>query len=156
MIEVALPQREPLRLQYLILDLNGTLALDGQVLPGVPERLTALSQVLDIWLITADTYGTLAAQAPALPVRVHPMAAGAGAAQKAALTESLGVANVAAIGNGVNDAEMLRLAAVGIAVLGPEGLATTCAQAADIVTPNIEAALDLLLHPRRLVATLRA
>jgi P-type E1-E2 ATPase len=156
MIEVALPLREPLRLQCLILDMNGTLALDGQLLPGVRERLMALSSVLDIWLITADTYGTLAALAPTLPVKVCPMTQSAGTAQKAALIERLGAAQAVAIGNGVNDAEMLRLAAVGIAVLGPEGLATACLQTADIVTPNIEAALDLLLHPRRLVATLRA
>jgi P-type E1-E2 ATPase len=83
------------------------------------------------------------------------MKPGPGTAQKAALAEELGAAQVVAIGNGVNDAEMLRSAAVGIAVLGPEGLAVACATAADIVTPHIEAALDLLLYPRRLVATLR-
>jgi P-type E1-E2 ATPase len=156
MIELTLPQQEPLNLQYLIVDMNGTLALDGQLLPGVGERLAALSQVLEIWLITADTHGTLAALAPDLPVKVHPMNSGPGASQKAALAEALGTAQVVAIGNGVNDAEMLRRAALGIAVLGPEGLATVCANAADIIAPNIEAALDLLLRPRRLVATLRA
>jgi P-type E1-E2 ATPase len=156
MIELTLPLREPVRLKYLILDMNGTLALDGELLPGVLGRLAALSQVLEIWLITADTHGTLAAVAPTLPVKVRAMNPGAGTPQKAALADELGAAQVVAIGNGLNDAEMLRRAAVGIAVLGPEGLAAACAQAADIVAPNIEAALDLLLHPRRLVATLRA
>jgi hypothetical protein len=50
---------------------------------------------------------------------------------------------------------MLERAALGIAVLGPEGLALSCLQAADVVVPDILAALDLLLFPRRLVATLR-
>ena len=156
MIEIALPLREPLRLQYLIVDMNGTVALDGELLPGVRERLAALSQVLEIWLITADTQGTLARVAPTLPVKVRPMAPGLGGPQKAALLEALGAPQTAAIGNGANDAEMLGRAAVGIAVLGPEGLAAACVNAADVVAPNIEAALDLLLHPRRLVATLRS
>ncbi len=156
MIEIGVPLREPLRLQYLILDMNGTVALDGELLPGVRERLAALSQVLEIWLITADTQGTLATVAATLPVKVRPMKPGAGTPQKAALAEQLGAAQVAAIGNGTNDAEMLRRAALGIAVLGPEGLATACANAADVVAPSIEAALDLLLHPRRLIATLRS
>jgi P-type E1-E2 ATPase len=155
MIELALPQREPIRLRYLVLDMNGTVALDGELLPGVRERLAALSQVLEIWLTTADTHGTLASLAPTLPVQVRLLEAGPGTPQKAALADQLGAAQVVAIGNGVNDAQMLSRAAVGIAVLGPEGLATASANAADVVAPNIEAALDLLLHPRRLLATLR-
>ncbi len=156
MIEIAVPLREPLRLQYLILDMNGTIALDGELLPGVGERLAALSQVLEIWLITADTQGTLATVASTLPVKVRLLEPGTGGPQKAALADQLGAAQVAAIGNGANDAEMLRWAALGIAVLGPEGLATASANAADVVAPSIEAALDLLLHPRRLIATLRS
>ena len=155
MIEIPIPLQEPLRLKYLILDMNGTLALDGEILAGVRERLAALSPMLEIWLITADTHGTLAAIAPTLPVRIRPLQPGAGTPQKAALTEELGAAQVVAIGNGANDAAMLDRAAVGIAVLGPEGLAAACATAADVIAPNIEAALDLLLHPRRLVAALR-
>jgi len=156
MIEIALPLREPLRLQHLILDMNGTVALDGELLPGVRERLAALSEALEIWLITADTQGTLARVGPTLPVKVRSLEPGLGGPQKAALVEALGAAETAAIGNGANDAEMLSRAAVGIAVLGPEGLAAACVHAADVVAPSIEAALDLLLHPRRLVATLRS
>ena len=155
MLEIAIPGHDPLRLKYLVLDLNGTLALDGQLLPGVRERLEALSNQLEIWLISADTHGTLTTLASNLKVslrRVDPQAA---TAQKGALVEELGAAQVAAIGNGVNDADMLHQAALGIAVLGPEGLAAACLVAADLLAPNIEAALDLLLHPRRLVATLR-
>jgi len=49
----------------------------------------------------------------------------------------------------------LQRAALGIAVLGGEGLATVCLAAADVVVPSVESALDLLLYPRRLIATLR-
>jgi hypothetical protein len=50
-------------LKYLAVDVNGTLTLDGQFLPGVSERLEILREKLDICLNSADTHGTLAARA---------------------------------------------------------------------------------------------
>jgi soluble P-type ATPase len=76
--------------------------------------------------------------------------------QKAEFVDGLGSQSVVAIGNGANDVEMLHRAALGIAVLGGEGLAAKCLNAADIVVPSIEVALDLLIYPKRLLATLRA
>jgi P-type E1-E2 ATPase len=156
MLEIAITSRRVLRLEYLLLDVNGTLALDGQPIPGVRERLDRLSETLGIWLVSADTQGTLAALAASLKVKTRLLQPGDEAAQKAALVDELGAERVAAFGNGANDAAMLQRAALGIAVLGGEGLAAACVTAADVIAPDIKAALDLLLYPRRLVATLRA
>jgi len=41
-------------------------------------------------------------------------------------------------------------------VVGPEGAAAELVGVADVVVTDILAALDLLLHPLRLTATLRA
>lgn len=155
MLEIVIPPRGQLHLEYLILDVNGTIALDGALMPGVGERLSRLKEKLEPWLVSADTQGTLAALASDLEVTARRLQAGNEAAQKAALVEELGADRVVAIGNGANDAAMLRCATLGIAVLGNEGLATACLTTADVVVPNIEAALDLLLRPRRLLATLR-
>lgn len=155
MLEIALPSRDPIRLEHLVLDLNGTAALDGALLPGVRERVARLRPVLTVHLVSADTQGTLTAVAEDVGAVPHRLGPGDEAEQKAALVERLGADRVVAIGNGTNDAWMLERAALGIAVLGPEGLAVSCLQAADIVVPDILAALDLLLFPRRLVATLR-
>ena len=155
MLEVAVPSRGRLLLEHLVLDLNGTVALDGALLPGVRERLIGLGRQLTVHLVSADTQGTLAAVAVGLAALAHRLEPGDEAAQKGALVERLGADRVVALGNGANDAVMLARAALGIAVLGPEGLALPCLQAADVIAPGIEAALDLLLHPRRLVATLR-
>jgi len=155
MLEISVPSRGVLRLEYLVLDVNGTVALDGQLVPGVSERLDRLSSTLEPWLVSADTQGTLMSLAAPLKAKVKRLQPGDEAAQKAALVEELGAERVVAIGNGANDAAMLRRATLGIAVAGNEGLAIACLIAADVVAPNIEAALDLLLHPRRLVATLR-
>jgi soluble P-type ATPase len=155
MLEITVPSRGTLCLEHLLLDVNGTIALDGQLVPGVRERLDKLSETLDIWLVSADTQGTLTELAIALQAKARRLQSGDEATQKAALVGELGAERVVAIGNGANDVMMLRQAALGIAVLGGEGLSAACLSAADVIAPNIEAALDLLLYPRRLIATLR-
>jgi len=121
----------------------------------VPQRLAALSENLTAHLVTADTRGQAALIAEQLGVGLVLVTPGDEAEQKMALVKRLGAERVVAMGNGANDAEMLQAAALGIAVLGPEGLAAEAWQAADVVMASIHDALDLLLHPRRLVATLR-
>jgi P-type E1-E2 ATPase len=151
-----IPGRGRLSLGHLALDLNGTIACDGELLPGVVERMAALRRHLQITLLTADTHGRAAATAEALGIGLQRIAAGEEAAHKAQFVRAAGAERVVAIGNGANDAEMLRAAALGIAVLGEEGLAVPALLAADVVAPGIAAALDLLLIPTRLRATLRS
>jgi len=153
MLVFTLPDGEEYRLLHLCLDLNGTLALDGVLRDGVAEQVVRLAQKLTVHLLTAGTHGGVAAVESAIKVRAVPIARGA---EKALYVERLGGAQVVAIGNGRNDAEMLRAARLGIAVLGPEGLALAALRAADIVAPDPLSALSLLEHPKRLVATLRA
>jgi P-type E1-E2 ATPase len=155
LIDLKVPGWGDLALKYLVLDLNGTVALDGKIIPGVAERLAALSADLTVHLVTADTRGRAAEIGEGLGVHLLRIRPDGEAGQKRALVERLGAEQVAAIGNGANDAGMLTAAALGIAVLGPEGLATVALRAADVVVIRIEDALDLLLHPQRLVATLR-
>jgi P-type E1-E2 ATPase len=156
MLEIDIPGWRRLQLQHLVLDLNGTLTCDGEFLPGIHERIAALTSQLTVQLLTADTFGRLDAIAAELGVRGQRLARGRPeASQKAEIIQGLGPRHVAAIGNGANDVDMLRVAALGIAVLGPEGLATTALTAADVVVASIADGLDLLIHPLRLTATLR-
>lgn len=145
------------RWEQLVLDLNGTLALDGALLQGVAHRVRKLAQDLDVHLLTADTHGTSVQVASELGIALHRLApvAGTEARQKADWVTAIGADRVIAIGNGNNDVEMLRAASLGIAVLGPEGAARAALDAADLVARDIVEALDLLLHPKRLAATLR-
>ncbi len=156
MIDITIPGSGKIQLEHLVLDYNGTLACDGNLLECVAERLTALAQVLTIHVITADTFGKVQAAMAGLPcmVRILPQT-GQGHA-KMAYVWQLDRTRVAAIGNGRNDRLMLQAAKLGIAVVGPEGAAVDTLHAADIAVPNIHAALDLLQNPLRLVATLRA
>lgn len=156
MLEVDVPGRGLLRLAHAVLDVNGTIARDGELLPGVADRLRALGASLEIHLLTADTHGRQAELDRQLGLRATLLASPTGQAeQKAEYVRRLGADAVVAIGNGANDALMLREAALGIAVVGPEGAAGVAVRGADVVVVDICAALDLLLHPRRLIATLR-
>ena len=60
------------------------------------------------------------------------------------------------IGNGRNDRLMLKSAALGLAVVLAEGIAGETIPAADVISRSINDALDLLLNPLRLTATLRS
>jgi P-type E1-E2 ATPase len=156
MIEIDIPGRGRLTLAHLVLDVNGTLAVDGTLLPGVLERVQQLRAQLDVAMLTADTHGRQAELDRQLGFAAHRLQPGRPeAAQKAAFVRSLGALRTAAIGNGANDVEMLRVAALGIAVLEGEGASVEAFFAADLAVRSITDALDLLLHPRRLVATLR-
>ena len=156
MIEVAIPGDGMLRLSFLVLDYNGTLACNGILLDGVAERLIALSKNLSIHVVTADTFGTVEATLKSLPLTVRVLPQTGQNHAKMAYVSQLGRNETVCIGNGRNDRLMLQAAALGIAVMGPEGAAVDALQASDVVTTSIQSALDLLLNPLRLVATLRS
>jgi soluble P-type ATPase len=155
MLDINLPGAQPLGLSHLILDYNGTLARDGSLLEGVAERLKILAEHLEIPIVTVDTFGSVRTQVAHLPVELAIIPLEKQAQAKAAYMENLGPANAVAIGNGRNDTLMLQQAALGIAVMQTGGAATTALLAGDVVTPGIVDALDLLIHPDRLKATLR-
>jgi P-type E1-E2 ATPase len=155
MIELILPGRGVLQLEHLVLDVNGTLALDGKLIAGVAQALEALGDRLQIHLITADTHGQQQAINGQLGLQAERLKPGGEAGQKAAFVQGLGAERVAAIGQGANDAGMLAAAGLGIAVLGREGLAISALQAADLVLPDILSALELFENPMRIVASLR-
>jgi P-type E1-E2 ATPase len=156
MLTIDIPGRGTYRLVRLVLDVNGTIAEDGDLIAGVRERLTRLQRDLEVLLVTADSHGRQMAIDRELEIEAVRTEFGMPEAwQKAELVRRLGSDATVAIGNGANDAQMLKEAAIGIAVVGPEGASAATLQQADVVTRSIVDALDLLLIPRRLMATLR-
>jgi P-type E1-E2 ATPase len=155
MIELTIPGRGTIRLRHLVCDVNGTLALDGVLIDGVGRALASLRDRLELHLLTADTHGRQSEIDRQLGVRGTRIPVGDEAKAKAEYVRQLGGENVVAIGNGANDAAMLYEAAIGIAVMSPEGLAAEAAQSADVIAPGILDALGWLERPMRLVASLR-
>ncbi len=154
MIKVEIPGRAPLEILHLALDLNGTLATDGNVPAEIGQRIRELSASVDVHILTADTFGT-ASRLTGLGVQLSVLGPGDQIEAKAAAIGGFGAAHTAAVGNGMNDEGMLRDAALGILVVGQEGAAVRSLLAADLVVRSVGDALDLLRFPKRLVASLR-
>ncbi len=156
MLDIKIPGYRDLQLNQLVLDFNGTIACDGKLIEGLAEKLEILSGQLSIHVITADTHGFAAQQLKDLPCTLKILSEGRQEEAKASFIHKLGANQVVAIGNGRNDRKMLQVAEIGIAVISPEALAADTLLAADIIANDIIFALDLLLKPLRLVATLRS
>jgi len=155
LIEITIPGGGQHRFEHLVLDLNGTISLNGDIIEGVPERLESLRSMVDILIVTADTRGRAQELRKSLRVEIHKVDLGEEQAQKLKLVQQLGSETTVSIGNGSNDASMLKESILGICVLGPEGTSSEAMANCDLVISDINAALDLLLKPERLIATLR-
>ncbi len=155
MIKISIPGFKDLELRYLVSDYNGTLAVDGKLLPGVAQLLTELSEHLEIHVVTADTFGLATSQLAQLPVKLKIIPLESQSEAKLAFIKQLGVENVISFGNGRNDHLMLKASAVGVALLQTEGSSTESLVGADLVSKDILDALNLLKNPKRLIASLR-
>ena len=149
---VELPNKPPIKLANLVLDFTGTLSRDGRLLDGIADLIREVSKVTRMTVLTADTFGRALTELEDLPVSVRLISTGE---DKAAVVRELGSASTVTIGNGRNDVPMVREAAIGIAVVGPEGAAGDVIRAADVVVRDIREGLSLMLNPLRLKATLR-
>ncbi|MFC2053264.1 HAD family hydrolase [Chloroflexota bacterium] len=155
MIELNIPGRGIIQLEHLVSDVNGTLAVDGRLPEGLGRILNNLQDRLEVHLLTADTHGSqnqIDRQLNLHAVRIQP---GEESRRKAEYVRRLGADCVVAIGQGANDAAMLKSAAIGVCVMSPEGSAVEALLSADLVVPDIHCALELLEKPIRIVASLR-
>jgi soluble P-type ATPase len=155
-LAIDIPGYLALRLEHLVLDYNGTLACEGELLSGVRERLMALAGTFRIHILTGDTFGKAREELVGLPCDLCILPADDQDRRKLEYVQRLGPPTTVCVGNGRNDRLMLRAAGLGIVVVQAEGAAVQTLLAADVVAPDILAALSLLLDPRRLVATLRS
>ena len=154
MLTIKIPGREELNLSHLILDYNGTIAEDGEIIESIRPRLAELSKVLSICVITADTHGTAAKKCEGLPLDVLTFPTTEVGAIKAQEAKKR-TGGVITIGNGFNDIQMSDAADLSICVIGREGCCGALLAHADIVVTSIDDALDLLLKTGRVRATLR-
>ncbi len=155
MIEIRIPEGKIYKLKNLVLDYNGTIAVDGIPLDGCLDRLRRLSKQLSVHVITADTFGRVKEFIADPQFSLHILSPGGQSEQKGSFVQSLGADSVIAVGNGFNDHLMIKQAALGLALIQMEGAAAITLQNADAVFAGINDALDALLNVKRLIATLR-
>lgn len=154
MISIQRPGQEPLEIEFILLDFEGTLAQDQRVHPKAKDKINLLSKRTKIYILkkgekegTNDTLKKVKAE-------VLYIKEGESSQQKLNLLRQLGTIRTVAIGNGADDAPMIEEAGLGICVIGKEGSAVEVLKKADLVMTNILDALDFLLKPLRQKATL--
>ena len=155
MNEIKINNYKNLSIKHIVLDYNGTIAKDGILKEGVKKLLPQLGKLYTLHVITADTFGSVQAQVGEFDLEVKVLKSTDHTAEKAEYVKSLESSQCVAVGNGNNDAMMLKTAELGIALIGDEGCATATLLVSDIVCHSIEDALELLCNTKRLIATLR-
>jgi P-type E1-E2 ATPase len=155
MITVPIPGWGELSVEYLMVDFNGTAAVDGRLKKEVKDAIEKVSRYIKVFIITADSYDSVDSElgpSGVTFIKVNKIGSGA---EKAKVVRELGPEKVVAIGNGSNDAAMLKEAALGIAVMGDEGCSTAVLKEADLIVTDVVKAFGLIIHPERILATLR-
>ncbi len=155
MLGVDIPGFGLIELEYLVSDFTGTLSVEGKLLPGVKDALNQIAGFLEIHILTADTFGAAREELRGVNCKIHILTGTSHDVQKEEYVTGLGAGKVVALGNGNNDRRMLKAAKVGIAVSEGEGCSVDAIMSADIQVNRATDALELLLSPKRLKATLR-
>ncbi len=155
MIEFQVPGMGKVEIKNVVFDLNGTLSMNGTISQDVEKKIRQLSQRVNVFILSSDTRGNLKELAEKLGVNYRRVSSSPESAAKEKFVEELGSENTIAVGNGKNDELMLKKAKLGIAVVGEEGACSSAILNADIIVINPLHALELIMDPQKIVATLR-
>lgn len=68
MLQLDIPGFKTLKLRFLVLDFNGTLDIEGKLIPGVKDRLISISKDFEIQVVTSDTFGRAAQELEGISV----------------------------------------------------------------------------------------
>ena len=154
-MKIQIPGYGELNLTTVLLDYNGTIAVDGCIRPKIRAYLQEMSEQFTIYVLTADTHGTAKKQCEGIPVNVYTFPVGDAAEHKREIIERLGGDTCVCFGNGRNDMQMFQKAALSVAVMDKEGMYAGLLSAADVCVNSMEDGLNLLRYPKRLIADLR-
>jgi soluble P-type ATPase len=139
-------------------DYTGTHSFGGSVAPNVKRKLLELVTLVELHIVTADSFGTAARELAGIAAP-YKLLTDSHDIEKAAYVTQFDLQHVAAFGNGNNDRLMLKAVREGgglaIAVDNGEGCALDAMRNADLFVVGAANAIDLLLDPLRLKATLR-
>lgn len=154
-MQYAIPGQSELDIRHVVFDYNGTLAVDGDLIPGVAAQINRFAPQLTFHVITADTFGTVERALQSVECTVHVITGNQQDESKLQYIEQLGQQHVLAVGNGNNDKLMLQAAALGIALIQEEGASVQALLAADVVCQSVLDVFAYFATPNRLIATLR-
>lgn len=154
MILIQRPGQEPLALDFVLLDFEGTLASDGRVHPKAKDKINLLSKRMKIYILSKGERKVVEQALRRVKAEIIYFNEGEISQKKLDLLRQLGPGRTIAIGNGADDVLMMEEASLAICILGKEGAFNEAMKRADVVMTNILDALDFLLKPLRQQATL--
>lgn len=155
MLIYKIPGREDIKIENIVLDYNGTIAVDGKILDGVKQLLSKLKNHANIYILTADTYGTVEEECSNIGGEVLTFPKENAGESKKDIVKKLGGEKTLCVGNGFNDIPMFKESILSIAVIEGEGACGKLLVHADIVTRSIIEALEIILNKNKMKATLR-
>lgn len=156
MLEIDIPGRGKMRIENIVFDFNGTLAVDGKLNTKVIGEIIRVNKFLKVYILTADLYGTVQKQCAELDVNIKIFSGENTSVEKNKIVNKLGKEKSIVIGNGFNDILMMKNSILSIAVIGKEGASSQVLTCSDIVVNNIVDVFDMVHNTDRIRATLRA
>jgi soluble P-type ATPase len=152
-MEFIIPNSETIKINTIVLDLNGTLSVHGRMVEGARERLEKLKKLgFKIILFSGDQRGNASVLCDELGIEFRKAETGA---DKEKFFLELDTEHTAAIGNARIDIGKFKHAKLSIATLQAEGIHAGILKHVDIIVPTINDALDIFIDPNALIATLR-
>ena len=154
-MRIEIPGCDAMEIKAVVLDYNGTIAVDGQLIAGVGDMINELADLVDFHVITADTYGSVERALARIRCKRVKIPGDKQDRRKLDYLLSLGKDTTICVGNGKNDRLMLKASAIGIALIQDEGACMEAVLAADIVCKSIMDVFAYFKTPGRIRATLR-
>ena len=158
-ITIDIPGFGTVEINAILSDYTGTLTFAGKLVPGIRDRLLRLGELVDIHVVTADSFGTAAQELQGLPLVMRKLEGENEDVQKQRYALELNPRYVASFGNGNNDRLHLKTVkeagGLAVAVENGEGCALEAILNANVFVVGAVNAFDLLLEPIRFRATLR-
>jgi soluble P-type ATPase len=154
MITIQRPGRNPLEIEFILLNFEGTLATDRRVHPKAKDKLNLLAKRSRVYILAKGEQEAIREILKKVKAEVIYLTEGEASQGKLDLLRQVGAARTVAIGNGVDDAAMIEEAGLGICIIGQEGTSAEVVRKADVVFTDILDAFDFLLKPMRHKAAL--
>ena len=161
MIKLMIPGFGPLEVRRVVTDYTGTHSFKGVVRRTVRTRFARLAKLVDVHVLTVDTFGTARRELARLPIELHFLNDDdrRNDKKKQRFVLKYEPKHVAAFGNGNMDRLLLKTVrdagGLAVAVDNGEGCALDAILNANVFVHGSEQALDLLLEPTSCKATLR-
>ena len=155
MLLYEIPGRDNIKIENIVFDYNGTIAVDGKLIEGVMELINSLAEYANIYILTADTYGTVEKECMGINGEILTFPKENAGVSKKKIVKKLGGERTLCLGNGYNDIPMFEESVLSIGIIEGEGASGKLLSKSDIVVSNIIQGINIILNQNMIKATLR-